>query len=646
MTAVLETALSPTVERAGRSWTTAALVLVLLVALGVRTTEITRPGYTLDEEVSYLAVQGVSATGVPSLPSGSVYQRGLPYTYAAWLSGSWFGQDILSYRLPSLVFGLLSVLLVFLLGARLLSRPSACLAAALMALSPTHVALSQWARFYSMFVAMYLLTLLLLMLSLSRQRYDLYYLVSLAVTMLLHETSIILLAILAFVWISPTGTADGRRYTQRLIIKSVVVIALVQVWLKRSFIVGEIAVLGRYGLEQEAPTYLLYPPLLLLNHATPLTFALLATVLAAAGFILWKLLRVHPAYAVATVICALFFQLGLLLLVTAVTLLVQPGCVRRNAAYGSLIALVAFVVWTIHTGMMTDAELSLPLASSLWIPALSYPFDACRWFARTWPVEAVLLLLYAGLLLARPPRTELYGLHGGLLLSVMFLFLVTGVLRDVGLKPRIFAVVLPIAYLGAGYVIEFLVQIASSRARENVGLGPRSQPRYLVVATLLSVFLCGEQLARYQHGGGLARERESGVIALQTIDAEAWARVVGEVRPDDILICSDETACQYMFGRVDYWLLVSPLDRTRWARRRGGPLRGYHSGAPVLRGLEELRALPDINGVGKSYVVLSMRTGRSQAPESAPLVEAISGDQPKDVDIRATDGLVAVRFKT
>ena len=58
-----------------------ALVAALVVVAG--SFQIGRPGYSVDEEFTAFAVRGIHAHGVPLLPSGLLYDRGLAYSYAS-----------------------------------------------------------------------------------------------------------------------------------------------------------------------------------------------------------------------------------------------------------------------------------------------------------------------------------------------------------------------------------------------------------------------------------------------------------------------------------------------------------------------------------------------------------------------------------
>jgi hypothetical protein len=52
-----------------------------------------RPGYSPDEEFTVFAVRGIGAHGLPLLPSGLLYDRGLAYSYTSWAAAELAGSS-------------------------------------------------------------------------------------------------------------------------------------------------------------------------------------------------------------------------------------------------------------------------------------------------------------------------------------------------------------------------------------------------------------------------------------------------------------------------------------------------------------------------------------------------------------------------
>jgi 4-amino-4-deoxy-L-arabinose transferase-like glycosyltransferase len=115
-------------------------------------------GLGFDETIHVYAAKSILETGKPELPSGEIYDRALFFTKAVALSFKLFGVNELSARLPSIVFGVLSVVLVFFIG-RGFGTSAGLIAALLMAFMPFEVGWSRACRMYSMYQFFFLLTL-------------------------------------------------------------------------------------------------------------------------------------------------------------------------------------------------------------------------------------------------------------------------------------------------------------------------------------------------------------------------------------------------------------------------------------------------------------------------------------------------------
>jgi hypothetical protein len=126
----------------------AALVAALVLVIGA--VEIGRPGYSVDEEFTEFAVRGIHAHGLPLLPSGLLYDRGIAYSYAS---------AIVDGRVVSLVCGALTVLLTLILVRRHTSAGAGSLAAVLVSTSVPFWATATTARFYAPFLMLFVAAL-------------------------------------------------------------------------------------------------------------------------------------------------------------------------------------------------------------------------------------------------------------------------------------------------------------------------------------------------------------------------------------------------------------------------------------------------------------------------------------------------------
>ena len=112
-----------------------------------------------DEETTAFAALSVLETGNPAVPSGMDYYRAPLYSYMAAATAAVLGEGReLSFRLPALAFGVLTVLFVWLGVRRLLGLAVAIVATTLLATSEWHAVTSGYARMYSPYLALFLCT--------------------------------------------------------------------------------------------------------------------------------------------------------------------------------------------------------------------------------------------------------------------------------------------------------------------------------------------------------------------------------------------------------------------------------------------------------------------------------------------------------
>ena len=180
-----------------RIW--AALLAAAVIAIG--SLQLTRPGYSVDEEFTVFAVRGIQAHGLPVLPSGLLYDRGIAYSYAAWFAGAISGSELPAFRLIGLVSAAFSVLLTFFLVRRVAGDTAALAASALLTLSVPFWATATSARFYAPFLGAYLLTLYFL----THRHWWLGLIAAAAIARLTHELAFTLAAIPAICWLVAKG---------------------------------------------------------------------------------------------------------------------------------------------------------------------------------------------------------------------------------------------------------------------------------------------------------------------------------------------------------------------------------------------------------------------------------------------------------
>lgn len=125
----------------------------------VRFANLGRLSLWCDESFTYLATEGILKHGWPQLPIGIIYYKSFPYNYLAAFSCSIFGLNELALRLPAVIFGTLSILLIYYFGKTLFNRKIGLLSAVILSLNYWAIMLTREARYYSELQFFYLMSL-------------------------------------------------------------------------------------------------------------------------------------------------------------------------------------------------------------------------------------------------------------------------------------------------------------------------------------------------------------------------------------------------------------------------------------------------------------------------------------------------------
>ncbi len=145
----------------------ACLVLILLLAGILRAWNITDnpPELYPDEIFTYLSAKNI-------VENGRLVQYRLPaYGFASYVSSSFFGENPLGIRAPAVFFGLVSILLVYLLAMELFGdRAAALFAAFFMAVIPWHIHFSRVGWESASFLPYLLLSVYLFIYGINRER--------------------------------------------------------------------------------------------------------------------------------------------------------------------------------------------------------------------------------------------------------------------------------------------------------------------------------------------------------------------------------------------------------------------------------------------------------------------------------------------
>ena len=135
-------------------------IIILLIGTYLRVEGLGNPSFWYDEGLSTSAAINILEKGYPpTLYNGTVYWRSVAHTslMAAFLKI--FGVNEFSARLPSVIFGILTMILMFLFGKEIRDKKLGIIAALLVSTSIFEIQWNREARMYAMFQFMFFLSL-------------------------------------------------------------------------------------------------------------------------------------------------------------------------------------------------------------------------------------------------------------------------------------------------------------------------------------------------------------------------------------------------------------------------------------------------------------------------------------------------------
>ncbi len=137
------------------------ILLLFLTICGflLRIYHLGTPSFWLDEAISTNAAVALIKHGAPTFPSGFVYMRAILNTFFISLSFLIFDISEFSARFPSVIFGTLTIPLVYIMGAKFGNRKIGLIAALLITFSVMEIAWSRQARMYQQLQFFYLSSL-------------------------------------------------------------------------------------------------------------------------------------------------------------------------------------------------------------------------------------------------------------------------------------------------------------------------------------------------------------------------------------------------------------------------------------------------------------------------------------------------------
>ena len=554
------------------------MLLLLIVGGTLRIIHLFQTGFVPDEEITWFAAHGIKEHFLPILPSGIIYDRGIPYSYLAWFAGLFFGQTIVSYRIISFISGLAAIIFAFLLGRKTGNDQIGLISAAFVALAPWAILISEWARFYSLFLTVVLLTCLVYF----NQR-KIAYLLFLAIACLLHESGIILGLLPLFHFII-------LKRKELVKLTTVAFATIILLFVGKTLLIASVA-RDKYLNLYEERVWNFGP----LTHLEPRNFPAVVAVLVFAIIFVWLLNRkdskVPLWWAAVVAICASILQLGIVLILYAFSLLLDPSRKKIYTIFTVALLAISALIWvfqtSIHFGIYSFSERFLSIFSY----GLAFPLNSVRYFVTHWPILSILALLAVVFISNSSSLREVTVLFGCIALAGVVLI---GSVQ-VPMQPRYFLLASIFAF--------FVVSIATIGWKPKFGW---ILACFFLFAVLSEQYFALEESVLLHFEPGPFRPTKMELRAFQIEDEQQLMKLI---QTSDIIVSNDELASLYFLGRCDYWILPKSRYSQRFQFVAGNSLRGWYGGSQILASFQEFKASVH-EPSNKRFLLILFNTGK------------------------------------
>jgi hypothetical protein len=568
------------------------LLAVLCLGTFVRFWGLGDPGLHGDEDTMALATMHIVKDGLPILPSGMFYPRGLTELYIMAASVQIFGESEWALRLPSALCGIAVIGLSFVAGRRFL-RPSWNLAlAATIALLPDMIEYSQTARMYIFMLACIAGCLVCIF---EWERSDrLGWLIGAVLTLVIGIELHALAVTCVLLFMLPSLLhADRRKFAYGLAAASAVMVAYLFIdgWQNSQYPVPP----PEYGADIVATLRHGGEPL----RAFPLPMVVALWIMAAAT----ALFAVHfgrvvrerlPSY-IATVLLLAALTAQLLLFYHIAALLGVAGSVMvfRYRAQRAWRRFVRFVLAAAGIGLIHVTVLAA------WPGSVVKLIGMLVGEPSVWPYARISeLSRFAALLIMAATIWALWRLANRRRLPDYLLLALLGVWIPMFMLGW-FRWNLPSRYTSASLLPMLLCAFAW--AQHALGalmrrLQLRSALKPLQAAALLvAVVLIVDPIAasaRFGPGHAPLPDHKGAALFMRGQNLTA----------DDIVLAEDVQEQTYYLGGVDYWLISRKHGR-RFVQEVDGVIRDFYTGTRVIDSGAELARLLNRNPDRRIYVI-------------------------------------------
>ena len=608
-----------------------AAAVAAAVAIGAAL--VGRPGYGPDEEITWFAVEGIKAHGIPILPSGLAYFRGPGYSYLAWLTEIASGAGFEAYRWLGVICLAAAVIATAWLARSLFDR--GVVAAWLVALAPVAAAGGAYARFYMPFAAVCTLTLLVAAHMRERPRLRAWFVMGCVAARSLHEFGMLLALVPAAGWLCAGSAGERRSFAWLSLVTTAALVAehTLLLWLPCIAWNCESAT---WGLSSSGLPTFTTTALPVAAFAAPREIVFAIAVSGVAAGVSYRTIRADRVFTVAAAGAAALFANGVVAALVVLWLIAMPSHGGKIVRSGLLAATAGSVAWIAVILVRGNALVDARFVWQLLQGSFAFPWSGIRYLVTEQPVAASAIAL--GVWRGAFAASTRFTIPARTLAVLLYLELLSFGVTGMEVRPRFLALVMPLIAVFAGAGIHWLAGTAAAPfSRRSVHAA-----RLVVVSiVILAVgYLSGEQASaivphRDPGPGAAWWTKWSPPVALSTLAIDHDI-----VAPDDLIVTNDELAALLILGRVDYWWPPDPTSAERYAftDRRGGQARGLYGGAPVLPDLPALELLIQYRDT-RGVVVALFNTGKFGFDPST-LQSLIDANEMVEL-ARAKDWLVA-----
>ncbi len=189
------------------------LVLILIFGFFLRIYSLGKQSLWIDETYSYLAIEGITKTGLPIFQSGFLYYRELIFDYLVWFATQIFGLNEFGLRIIPAIIGVIAIIIVYKIMVKFFNRKISIIAATLFALMEWEIVYSRLLRFYIFNQFLYLITIYILLNIINKEKIkkkDILVLIFLFGALLSSSNLNIIFIILSTFWIISSQKIDLR----------------------------------------------------------------------------------------------------------------------------------------------------------------------------------------------------------------------------------------------------------------------------------------------------------------------------------------------------------------------------------------------------------------------------------------------------